>query len=91
MKVFSLWVKKHGTLPQSKLVNLKIKHIFAFRVGFLLSVSVLYYKSLWIRFISSSHKIIPLRLYFSGGNPKQGVEVFICQWVAQGVLVSSQI
>ena len=83
--------EEHAAFPQSKLAHLKIKQMFAFRIGFLLSISMLYYNSLWIGFISSSHKIIPARLYFSGGNPKQGVEVFVCQRLAQSVLVSSQI
>lgn len=83
---------KLGAFPQSQLVKLKKKKkLFAFRIEFLLSFSKLYYKNLLIRFISSSHKIIPMGLHFSCGKPKQGLQMLICQGLAQSVLVLSQI
>lgn len=69
-------MNKFGAFSHSQGVNLK-NQIFAFRTGFSLSVSMLYHSSLWIRWISCSHKSIPMWLHFGGGDPKQGVEMVI--------------
>ena len=45
LKSYQLWsilMEEDGAFPQSKLANLKIKQMFAFSIGFSLSVSMLY-------------------------------------------------